>query len=70
MSCKIYLLKNNVNNKIYIGQTWAERLEDRMGKNGSQYKNSAYIYNAIKKYGAENFSYDQNGNIKTLLRKH
>lgn len=58
MSCKIYLLKNNVNNKIYIGQTWAERLEDRMGKNGSQYKNSAYIYNAIKKYGAENFSYD------------
>ena len=58
MSCKIYLLKNNLNNKIYIGQTWAERLEDRMGKDGGQYKNSTYIYNAIKKYGAENFSYD------------
>lgn len=55
--CKIYLLKNNSNGKIYIGQTWEEEVSDRMGKCGELYKNSPYIYNAIQKYGSESFKY-------------
>ena len=56
MSCTIYLLKNNINGKIYIGQTWLP-LNKRMGPNGSNYSNSPYIHNAIQKYGANSFSY-------------
>ena len=54
--CTIYLLTNKVNNKIYVGQTWGT-CQDRMGKDGSFYKNSIYLYNAINKYGADNFEY-------------
>lgn len=58
ITSKIYLLTNNINGKKYVGQTWAEKLEDRSGHNGSAYKNSPYIFNAITKYGFENFSYE------------
>lgn len=34
-----------------------EKLEYRMGKDGSLYKNSIYLYNALEKHGAENFEY-------------
>lgn len=54
--CTIYLLKNIINNKVYIGQTWLP-LNARMGKNGINYKNSTKLYNAIKKYGIINFKY-------------
>ena len=54
--CTIYLLINSVNNKVYIGQTWSS-LHIRMGRNGSNYKNSFYLYAAIKKYGIDNFHY-------------
>jgi group I intron endonuclease len=57
MTCKIYLLRNKVNGKIYIGQTWLE-FENRMGKHGEKYKNSPYVHNAIQKYGVENFVYE------------
>lgn len=56
MICTIYLLTNTINNKVYVGQTW-NSMYDRMGKTGGKYKNSPYIYNAIKKYGVENFKY-------------
>lgn len=56
-TCKIYLLTNNINKKIYVGQTWSENVEDRMGREGRGYSNSPYIFNAINKYGAENFTY-------------
>lgn len=52
----VYLLYNLINFKTYFGQTWM-RLEDRMGKNGINYNNSPYLYNAIQKYGPENFVY-------------
>src|SRR5208283_3648439 len=52
----LYLLTNTANGKIYVGQTWNE-LHIRMGKDGSNYKNSTYLYNAIKKYGADKFQY-------------
>lgn len=52
---KIYLLTNKINNKIYVGQTILD-LKDRMQK-GEGYKNSPYLYHAIKKYGWQNFEY-------------
>ncbi len=56
MGCKIYVLKNNLNGKLYVGQSWIP-LEQRMGKNGVGYKNSTYLYNAMQKYGSSNFTY-------------
>jgi group I intron endonuclease len=56
-NCKIYVLTNTINNKIYIGQTWEENVEDRMGRNGSGYHGSQYLFNAIKYHGVENFKY-------------
>lgn len=58
--CKIYVLTNTINNKIYVGQTWLT-YESRMGKTGEKYSHSPYIYHAIQKYGVENFEY------KTLM---
>jgi group I intron endonuclease len=54
--CKIYLLTNIANNKIYVGQSWMG-LNDRMGRDGNGYFNSPYLYNAIKKYGVDKFEY-------------
>lgn len=51
--CKVYLLTNTINGKIYIGQTWLD-YETRMGK----YGNSPYLYAALQKYGVENFKYE------------
>ena len=55
--CTIYLLTNSINQKIYVGQTWLS-LHGRMGKNGSNYQNSTYLYNAIQKYGSNKFYYE------------
>jgi len=55
-NCTIYLLTNKVNNKIYVGQTWLP-LHKRMGRDGSNYKNSIYLYAAIQKHGAAFFEY-------------
>ena len=55
-TCTIYLLTNLINKKIYVGQSWM-LLQHRMGKDGSNYRNSPYLYAAIQKYGVENFEY-------------
>lgn len=55
-NCKIYLLTNKKNGKVYVGQTWNE-LKNRMGKTGEGYSNSPYLYHAIKYYGPEHFEY-------------
>jgi group I intron endonuclease len=44
-----------MNNKIYIGQTWQENVEDRM--NGNGYSGSIHLFSAIKYHGVENFKY-------------
>lgn len=54
--CKIYLLTNTENNKVYVGQTWLT-YEKRMGKYGEGYSNSPYIYHAIQKYTLDKFAY-------------
>lgn len=52
----IYILRNKVNDKIYVGQTW-QSLAERFD-HGNGYVNCLYLNKAIKKYGKENFFYD------------
>jgi len=49
------LLRNKINNKIYIGQTW-NSLKDRY-EGGHGYRRNEHLYSAIKKYGKDNFEY-------------
>ena len=55
MSYKIYKYTNNVNQKIYIGQTKLS-LKERAQTNGRNYRECRKFYNAIQKYGWENFT--------------
>ena len=52
----IYLHRNKINNKVYIGQTIQNDPNDRW-KNGNGYKTCTYFYRAIQKYGWENFEH-------------
>lgn len=52
----IYILKNKINNKIYIGQTW-KTLKNRFNS-GHGYSKCCHIGNAIKKYGKNQFYYE------------
>lgn len=51
----IYMHKNKINGKSYIGQT-IQKPEQRW-KNGAGYKSCTYFYNAIQKYGWDNFQH-------------
>jgi group I intron endonuclease len=53
-TCSIYKITNNINNKIYIGQTW-KLIADRFKEH--KYPNSGCLKlrRAIKKYGKEQF---------------
>lgn len=53
---KIYAHINKINNKIYIGQTCNKYINSRW-RNGEGYKHSPYFYNAIQKYGWDNFDH-------------
>lgn len=60
----IYKHTNKINNKIYIGQT-CQKPEYRWN-NGEGYKGCPRFYNAIQKYGWENFSHEILVNDLTL----
>lgn len=73
----VYCFINNVNNKLYIGETVKSSYNDRINEH---HKNSVtvdnYFYKAIRKYGWENFSvivlfqtspYENNDENKKLL---
>lgn len=62
MSCGIYKITNNVNNKIYIGQSiniekrWQHHKLEANNKNQNQY--NYLIHRAFRKYGIKNFSFE------------
>ena len=52
----IYKITNKINNKVYIGQTCRDlqtRWREHKSKANCEYNN--HLYNAMTKYGAENF---------------
>ena len=51
----IYMHKNKINNKIYIGQTCQS--PQQRWKNGHGYKTCTYFNAAIQKYGWDNFEH-------------
>lgn len=51
----VYMHKNKINNKIYIGQT--KDIQIRWSYNGEMYRGSIYFYRAIQKYGWNNFEH-------------
>jgi len=52
----IYMHKNKINSKVYIGQT-CTTLKCRFGKNGIYYIGCPAFYRAIQKYGWNNFEH-------------
>lgn len=52
----VYIHKNILNGKVYVGQTC--NLSERWRNNGKNYFNSIKFYNAIKKYGWNNFTHE------------
>lgn len=51
----IYKITNQINNKIYIGQT-TENLNNRWKRHcGYQLKDNTYLHRSMSKYGIENF---------------
>lgn len=52
----IYMHKNKINGKMYIGQT-CQTLEQRAQSNGIHYKPCTVFYRAIQKYGWNNFEH-------------
>jgi group I intron endonuclease len=51
----VYMHKNKINNKKYIGQTCRD--PKRRWQNGKGYKENGHFYNAIQKYGWDNFEH-------------
>ena len=52
----VYMHKNKINGKMYIGQTCCT-LEERAHSNGNHYKTCTLFYRAIQKYGWDNFEH-------------
>ena len=53
---KVYIHKNLINGKVYIGQTY-KTLQERSGLNGKNYKGCTRFYEDIEKYGWDNFDH-------------
>ena len=55
----IYMIRNIINNKVYIGQS--SDLKDRLAHHKSSLRHnrhySSYLQNAWNKYGEENFEF-------------
>lgn len=52
----VYMHINKINNKFYIGMT-GNKAEKRWGSNGSNYSRQVHFWNAIQKYGWDNFEH-------------
>lgn len=53
----VYMHKNKINNKVYIGQTIHGDNPNVRWKNGYGYQPNTYIRNAINEYGWDNFEH-------------
>ena len=53
----VYMHTNKLNGKKYIGQT-CQKPELRWGIDGKKYRTSTHFWNAIQKYGWNNFEHD------------
>lgn len=56
MAYCIYIHRNKINNKVYIGQT-CQKPEYRWGEGGKRYAQCPRFYNAIQKYGWDSFEH-------------
>lgn len=57
----IYIIKNTVNDKVYIGQTTMtvqERFKQHMKPSTCKQRRTYKLYNAINKYGSDKFYYE------------
>lgn len=57
----IYKITNNINGKVYIGET-TRTVQIRWNQHKTRVRNTQfteYLYNAMRKYGIENFSVEQ-----------
>ena len=52
----IYIIRNKINDKVYVGQTW--RPLSKRWCYGHGYRGCIKLENAIKKYGKHNFYYE------------
>lgn len=52
----VYMHRNKINNKVYIGLT-TQTAQNRWRSQGQGYKSQEKFYNAIQKYGWENFEH-------------
>lgn len=52
----VYIHTNKINNKKYVGLT-CQKPEYRWGKDGANYIECPYFWNAIQKYGWDNFEH-------------
>lgn len=57
--CGIYIIKNTINNKVYIGQSVDIKIRwyahKQSAKNEKSQDANTYIHSAMRKYGIENF---------------
>lgn len=53
---KLYIHKNKINGKCYVGQSFQDSIEKRWA-NGRGYKKNTPFYRAIQKYGWDNFEH-------------
>ena len=67
----IYLIKNNINGKKYIGQTIQNDINKRWNKHKLVNKSfiGTCLYNAYKKYGVNNFKAYENNFSGVILSK-
>ena len=52
----VYMHKLKIDGRVYIGQTCLS-IEKRAGSNGNKYKSCTKFWNAIQKYGWNNFEH-------------
>lgn len=53
----VYIHRNKINNKVYVGITHHKNPERRWGFNGEKYQHSVKFSRAINKWGWENFDH-------------